>query len=105
MLRLDATAFTAFFAESEAGLLTRYSHPRDASGALGSLQQLWLQGNQIGDAGMIAFAEALKPNSNFPMGSLASLTRLDLSINQIGDEGMKAFSTALSSGSMGKLTV
>ena len=40
------------------------------SGALGGLTKLSLSYNQIGDAGMIAFSEALKPNSNFPMGAL-----------------------------------
>ena len=39
-----------------------------SKGALASLTVLHLELNQIGDAGMIAFSEALKPNSNFPMG-------------------------------------
>ena len=69
---------------------------------MGSLQKLYLNGNQIGGAGMAAFAEALKPN---PSGALATLTRLDLRYNQIGDEGMKVFSTALSSGALGSLTL
>ena len=52
---------------------------------------------------MIAFSDALKPKSNFPMGALATLTYLDLESNQLGDEGMKAFSTALSSGALPSL--
>ena len=75
-----------------------------SSGALASLQTLWLNHNQIGDAGMIAFAEALKPNSNFPMGALASLKELYIGGNQIGDSGMKAFSAVLSSGALDTLT-
>ena len=67
------------------------------SGALWSLTELMLAGNQIGDEGMMAFSTSIAS------GSLASLEQLGLQSNQIGDEGMKAFSTALSSGSLASL--
>ena len=69
-----------------------------ANGALAQLESLVLYSNKIGDTGMIAFAEALKPNSNFPMGSLANLERLDLDENEIGDDSMEAFSSAIANG-------
>jgi Leucine-rich repeat (LRR) protein len=69
------------------------------SGALASLQYLWLHHNQIGDEGMKAFSSALSS------GALASLHILYLNNNQIGDAGMKAFSAALSSESRMKLTL
>ena len=72
-----------------------------SSGSMGSLQQLWLGGNVIGDAGMIAFADALKST----IGSLRLLTVLSLVDNQIGDAGMIEFSRAIASGSMGQLEV
>lgn len=52
---------------------------------------------------MIAFADAIKPTDEVPMGSLASLEALFLGDNQISDNGMEAFSAALSSGAMGSL--
>ena len=67
------------------------------SGALWSLTELMLAGNQIGDEGMMAFSTSIAS------GSLASLEKLFLNDNQIGDEGMKAFSSALSSGSLASL--
>ena len=67
------------------------------SGALASLEILYLGSNQIGDEGMKAFSTALSS------GALASLQDLDLSVNQIGHEGMKAFSAALCSGSLASL--
>jgi hypothetical protein len=67
------------------------------SGALASLEILYLNSNQLGDEGMKAFSGALSS------GSLASLEKFYLRHNQIGDEGMKAFSGALSSGSLGSL--
>ena len=74
-------------------------------GSLASLKVLSFRGNQIGDSGMIAFADAIKPTDEIPMGALASLTKLDLDNNKIGDEGIKAFSTALSSGALASLEV
>eukprot|EP00966_Prymnesium_polylepis_P267962 6190382-Prymnesium_polylepis.1 len=47
-----------------------------AGGAMGQLTRLELWDNGIGDAGMIAFAEALKPTPSMPMGSLANLQTL-----------------------------
>ena len=67
------------------------------SGALWSLTELMLAGNQIGDEGMMAFSTSIAS------GSLASLETLGLHNNKIGDEGMKVFSTALSSGVLASL--
>ena len=44
-----------------------------ASGALPNLLDLGLGYNQIGDSGMIAFADAIKPTDEIPMGALPSL--------------------------------
>jgi Leucine-rich repeat (LRR) protein len=70
---------------------------------MGKLQKLFLHRNKIGDSGMIAFANAIKPTPENPMGSLGNLEQLFLCENQIGDEGMKSLSSAIASGSMGKL--
>ena len=75
-----------------------------AIGALLSLLQLNLVGNQISDAGLTAFAEALQQS---PMGALpAKLKILDLSENGIGDAGLIAFAEALKSprGALGSCT-
>ena len=74
-----------------------------ANVALAQLESLVLYRKKIGDTGMIAFAEALKPNSNFPMGSLANLERLDLDENEIGDDSMEAFSSAIANGALASL--
>ena len=50
-----------------------------ASGSLRALEQLSLGFNQIGDKGMIAFANAIKPSPGNPMGSLGSLSDLIIS--------------------------
>ena len=63
------------------------------NGSLRQLAKLILYDNQIGDAGMIAFAEALKPTDNFPMGSLRHLTELHFAFNQISDTGMVSFAS------------
>ena len=76
-----------------------------SNGSLGNLIVLDLSDNQIGDAGMIALANAIKPTTENPMGSLANLILLFLSGNKIGDEGMKALSSAIASGSLGNLIV
>ena len=65
-----------------------------ASGSLRSLTTLFLNDNQIGDAGMIEFSRSITN------GSLRALTRLDLDDNQIGDAGMTDFSRAIASGSL-----
>ena len=69
-------------------------------GSLRSLTSLHFDDNNISDPGMIAFAEAL----NSPMGSMGKLAYLYLDGNQIGDEGMVALSAAISSGSLASLT-
>lgn len=68
-------------------------------------QELWLNWNQIGDAGMAAFAQAMKPVSEGGSGAMAQCTHLSLHDNKIGDVGMQAFaSAAVSSGAMAQLT-
>jgi hypothetical protein len=67
---------------------------------MGALEELNLSWNEIGDAGMIAFADAIKPTAENPIGSLPNLRLLDLGDNTIGDEGMKAFALAIASGSL-----
>ena len=71
-----------------------------ANGALGALRQLALDSNQIGDAGIIAFANAIKPTPQNPMGALGSLVKLDLYRNRIGDVGMQSFASAVASGAL-----
>ena len=67
-----------------------------ASGALPKLEKLFLDENEIGDAGLIAFAEALKS----PRGALGSLVTLWLEQNRIGKKGMQAFSSAIATGAL-----
>tara|TARA_B110000046_G_scaffold4947_1_gene5267 strand:+ start:1045 stop:1401 length:357 start_codon:yes stop_codon:yes gene_type:complete len=54
---------------------------------------------------MTAFAGAIKPTDEIPMGALPALKEVvvQLGFNQICDDGVKAFSTALSSGSLASL--
>lgn len=75
-----------------------------ASGALGSLKYLSLSLNGLGDAGIIAFADGIKPTPENPMGALGNVEYLSLEGNQIGDEGMAAFSAVISSGALDRLT-
>ena len=69
------------------------------------LQTLWLNDNNIGDAGLTALAEAVES------GALAQLTRLDLDNNRIGDAGLTALAEAIkptadnASGALDKLEV
>ena len=62
-------------------------------------QELTLENNNIGDAGLTALAKAVES------GALASLTRLELWGNAIGDDGMKALADACASGALDKLEV
>ena len=66
-------------------------------GGLGSVAQLHLQHNNIGDQGIIAFSEALGK------GALPSLSSLDLNDNQVGDAGMSALALAGASGTLPRL--
>jgi hypothetical protein len=61
---------------------------------MGALRELNLYGNQIGDAGIQASADAIGS------GSMGALERLWLNSNQIGDQGMVSFSAALGNGSL-----
>ena len=74
------------------------------SGSLRQLTCLDLENHQIGDGGMIAFAEALKPTDKFPMGSMGALEELYLGINRIGDPGLQALAGAIGNGSLRSLT-
>ena len=49
-----------------------------ARGALASIKQLYLSDNAIGDTGMTAFAEAIKPVSEGGSGALPMVTELQL---------------------------
>jgi hypothetical protein len=60
-------------------------------------QKLLLNGNKIGDAGMVKFSEALVG------GALANCKILQLGRNQIGYQGMIKFSEALATGAMPQL--
>ena len=60
-------------------------------------QKLLLNGNKIGDAGMIKFSEALVG------GALPSLWHLDLESNTIGDVGLSALASACASGALPQL--
>ena len=53
------------------------------SGALGSLKELWLAGNQVGHEGMKAFASAIAS------GALASINFIDLDDNKATETGKK----------------
>ena len=73
-----------------------YCHAR---GALAQLTTLYLQGNQIGDAGCTTLAEACG------RGPLAQLTRLLLDEAKIGDAGCTALAEACGRGALAKLTM
>ena len=62
-------------------------------------QKLYLQFNQIGDAGVTALAQACAA------GALAQCTTLVLGGNKIGDKGIEALSEALATGAMALLEV
>ena len=64
---------------------------------MGALEWLFLNNNNIGDQGMIAFSDAISS------GSLRSLAVLNLRHNQISDPGMIAFSNAIRNGSLPSL--
>ena len=60
--------------------------------------------NNIGDAGMVAFAHALKPNRMCPTGALSNLAELQLGdINRMGDAGVTALAGAIASGALASL--
>ena len=60
-------------------------------------QLLQLGGNQIGDAGLAAFAKAVES------GALAECTYISLGNNQIGDAGLTALASACASGALASL--
>ena len=57
-------------------------------------QLLQLGGNQIGDAGLAAFAKAVES------GALPALEQLELTLNKIGDVGLSALASACASGAL-----
>ena len=61
------------------------------------MQVLRLYENKIGDAGLQAFAGALRK------GALAQVTILDLGFNQIGDAGLTAIASVCASGALASL--
>jgi len=69
-----------------------------ASGALDTLLTLRLSCNQIGDAGLSAFARALQPTADLPAGALPRLRELSLHHNQIGEAGVAALARACEGG-------
>ena len=74
-----------------------------ANGALASLEEFILDENQIADAGMISFSNAIKPTPQTPLGSLSTLEYLILDDNAIGDAGLAALASACASRAMAKL--
>jgi Ran GTPase-activating protein (RanGAP) involved in mRNA processing and transport len=66
-----------------------------ATKALGNLHYLWLEKNNIGDNGMVAFADALKSTPGNPSGALPNLEKLSLFSNVIGDAGLIALADAV----------
>ena len=70
-----------------------------ASGALASLEKLFLSANGIGDEGMSALAKAITPDKD-GKGALAQCTYLSVSGNTIGDAGMSALASACASGAL-----
>ena len=69
-----------------------------AMGSMGSLKELSLFSNQIGDAGMISLSEVIGK------GSMGALKYLSLGSNQIGDAGLQALVGAIGNGSLRALT-
>jgi hypothetical protein len=63
-----------------------------------------LSRNQIGDDGITALAQAIKPVSEGGSGAMANCQSLNLVLNKIGDAGMEAFASACARGAMGKCT-
>ena len=61
-------------------------------------QRLHLGGNQIGDAGLTAFAKAVEG------GALPALEELHFAWNLIGDAGLQAFADAVSKWGFPKCT-
>ena len=68
-------------------------------GAMANLKDLWLGGNQIGDAGVTALAQSCA------RGALPQLEKLFLNNNQIGDAGVDALAKACAGGALASLDV
>ena len=62
-------------------------------------QELRLNNNNIGDAGLTALAKAVES------GALPRLKKLRMDYNSIGDAGMSALANACASGALDHLTV
>jgi len=87
--------------DAEASALAQALTFAAARGALALCQTLYLNNNNIGDAGMTAFAQAIKPVSEGGSGALSQLKELQLYSNRIGDVGMTAFAQAIKPASEG----
>jgi len=68
---------------------------RHSRGALAQCQNLQLGGNLIGDVGMAAFAQAIKPASEGGSGALPACTYIDMSGNPAGEEAQHAVENAM----------
>ena len=68
-----------------------------------NMQELYIQENSIGDAGISALASAITPTSKGGSGALASLKELSLYQNQIGDAGISALASACAGGALAQL--
>ena len=64
---------------------------------LANLVDLQLGNNQIGDTGMIAFVDAIKPTDEIPMGGLGCLQKLELHSNPASDSAKNAVQAVASS--------
>ena len=65
--------------------------------ALRKLEHLYLNGNHLGDAGVLALADALGG------GAMTNMTMLWLEDNRIGDEGMQALAGVIRRGALADL--
>merc|ERR1711988_1470510 len=59
-------------------------------GLMRNVKKLKLYDNRIGDIGVTAIANVIKPTTENPMGALANLGELWLNDNQMSDAGMIA---------------
>ena len=69
-----------------------------SKGALANLNVLVLSGNKIGDDGMKAISDVIKPTAQGGKGALAKLESLKLISNEIGDAGATALASACAKG-------
>jgi hypothetical protein len=72
-----------------------------------ALEHLWLNGNPLGEEGLVALVAPPPPPAGAPLptttGGLAKLKGLNLSYTQIADAGCAALASALESGALSAL--